>query len=255
MSRFIDKLSRVLQAVPQPMGFRTTPSASERPEMLLVAGLAGVDFDGLAGGIEGADAGLISWSCLNADKQAIGAAMAGVSWGVRLEGAGQYDISAAVAAGCDFLVFPATNTPLGVGKDYDEIGRILQVEPSLDIGMVRAINDLPVDAVLVANEMGERAFLTWHHLMLFQRFVDLLSKPLLVYVPSEVKTGELQALWETGVCGVVVEIKPEQMTGWLKELRRMMGELTPPKRKRGGGKAILPPYVGGSAEADIDDAE
>jgi len=255
MSKFIDKLNRVFQAVPQPMGFRTALSAADKPGLMLVAGLTRADIGAQAGGIEGADAGLMPLSSLAADKQAVNAVMAALPWGVRLEGTGKDDISAAVAAGGDFLVFPATNTPAGLGKDCAKVGKILQVEPSLDIGMVRAINDLPVEAVLMADDAAEDDFVTWHQLMLFKRFVDLLSKPLLVPVPTAVGVGELQVLWELGVAGVVVEIKPGQHTTRLKELRRMIGDLTPPKRKRGRAEAILPPYIGGSVEPDIDDAD
>ena len=74
------------------------------------------------------------------------------------------------------------------------------------------------------GEAGEP--IAWHHLMLFQRLANLLSKPLLVPVPLNITAGELKALWEAGVDGVVVEAGAEPPAGGLKELRQAIGKLT-----------------------------
>ncbi len=59
MSRFIDKLNQVSQAVPLPMGFKAVTPVSSTPKMLLVASLARADVEGLADYVAGADAGLL----------------------------------------------------------------------------------------------------------------------------------------------------------------------------------------------------
>ena len=143
-------------------------------------------------------------------------------------------------AGCDFVVFPATNTPLAILQN-NEVGMILEVEASLGEGLLRAANEMPVDAVLIAAEQRENYFLTWQHLMLFQRFADLLTKPLLVSIPSNVTVGELQALWEAGVNGVIVEVTAGQPQGRLKELRQIIEKLTfPSPRRREKVEPLLP---------------
>ena len=107
--------------------------------------------------------------------------------------------------------------------------------------MLRAINELPVDAVLIASEQKEGHFLTWQHLMLFQRFADLLTKPLLISIPAKVTSVELQALWEAGVTGVIVEVGVKQPQDRLKELRQVIDKLkfTSP-RQRERVEALLP---------------
>ena len=243
MSRFINKLNQLSRAELQPIGFRRTQPVSSKPKMQLVAGLAQENAESLAGYVAGADAGLLHISKLSSGAkilQKISQAMSDIPWGGWLEGGGQAEIKQMTKVGCDFVVFPATNTPLAILQN-DEVGKILEVEASLDEGLLRAVNELPIDAVLIAGERREGYFLTWQHLMLFQRFADLLTKPLLVAIPSNVTDNELQAVWEAGVNGVIVEVTVEQPQDRLKELRQVIDKLAfPLPRKREKTQPLLP---------------
>jgi hypothetical protein len=246
MSKFIDKLKRISQAELQPMGFRTVAPVPQKSRMLLVATLAQVDIDRLTDFVAGADAGLLSIAKLSSGAKTlkqIRQAMSDIPWGGWLKEVGREGIGQMVAAGCDFVVFPAANTSLALLQN-EKLGKVLEVGPGLDPGLLKAIDDLPVDAVLLAAEEGDY-FLTWHHLMLFQRCADLLTKPLLVSVPPEVVASELQALWEVGVGGVVVKAGVGQPEGRVAELRQMLDKLTlPPSGKRKKVEPLLP-YSGG----------
>ena len=79
--------------------------------------------------------------------------------------------------------------------------------------------------------------------MLFQHFADLLTKPLLVSIPSNVTSGELQALWKAGVDGVVIEVTAGQPQDRLEELRRVIDKLTFPTPRRRGKTEPLLPYI------------
>ncbi len=246
MSRFIDKLNQVSQAVPQPVGFRQTQLVSPKPKILLVASLAQADVEDLADYVAGADAGLLHISKLSSGAktlQKMFQLVPDIPWGGWLRDSGRGEIKQVVKVGCDFFVFPTANTSLAIFQD-DEVDKILEVESSLSESLLRAVNELPVDAVLIASEQAEGYFLTWHHLMLFQRFADLLTKPLLVSIPLIVTAGELQALWGAGVDGVVVEVGLGQPAERLKELRQLIDKIIfPSPRKRAKAKALLP-YIG-----------
>jgi len=250
MSRFIDKLNQVSQAIPQPMGFRTTQSALPKLKIQLVANLTQA-VDNLADYVTDADAGLVPNSKLSGKAetlQKISQVMTNIPWGGWLRDINQEDIKQLIKIGCDFVVFPAANTPLAISQN-DELGKILEVEASLSEGLLQAINGLPVDAVLIAAEHEKDYPLTWHHLMLFQRFANSLTKPLLVSIPSNVTASELQTLWETGVDGVVLEVGAKQAAKRLKELRQSIDGLDfSSKRNRGKTEALLP-FVG--RESDI----
>ena len=251
VSKLIDKLKQVSQAEPQPMGFRAAQGVSPKPKMLLVASLAQVDVSGVADYVAGADAGLLPVPKLSSGPktiQKISQVVSGIPWGGWLRGVGGEGIKQMVKVGCDFVVFPAANTSLAMLQD-DEVGKILQVEASLSDGLLRTIPGLPVDAVLIAGEQAKDYFLTWHHLMLFRRCASVLTKPLLVSIPSNVSANELQALWDAGVDGVVVTVGAGQPAGGLKGLRQAIDKLTfPASRKRGKTEALLPRI---DREADV----
>ncbi len=246
MSKFVDKLNQVSQAVPQPMGFKAE-SVSEKPKILLIASLAQNSVDGLAKYVAGADAGLLHISDLSSGVktlQEMRRIVSDIPWGGWLSDTDGGGIRQLVKIDSDFLVFPAANTSLAILQN-DEAGKILEVEASLSEGLLRAISELPVDVVLIAGEQVEASFLTWHHLMIFQRFADLLAKPLLISVPPGVTASELQILWGVGVRGVIVEVGVNQPEGRLKELRQAIDKLTfPSKRRRGKPEALLPSISG-----------
>ncbi len=246
MSKLIDKLKLVSQAVPQPVGFRTTQSVLPKSKILLVASLVQANVEDLANYVAGADAGLLHISKLSSGAktlQKISQVVPDIPWGGWLRASGQGEIKQMVKVGCDFVIFPAANTSLAIFQG-DEVGKILEVEPSLSEGLLRAVNELPIDAVLIASEQAEGYFLTWHHLMLFQRFAGLLTKPLLVSIPLSVTASELQALWGAGVDGVVVEVGVGQPAERLKKLRQLIDKIVfPSPRKRKKAEALLP-YIG-----------
>jgi len=241
-SRFIDKLDQVSRPEPQPIGFRTKQPASPKPKIQLVAILAQEGTQRLADQVAGADAGLlrISEPSLGGNVlQKVSQTLPDIPWGVWLKGDEREGIRQAIKADGDFVVFP-TGTPLAVPEN-DEVGKILEVEASISEGLLRAVNEMPIDAVLIAVEEKEDYFLTWQHLMLFQRFADLLSKPLLVPIPAKVTAVELQALWEAGVVGVVTEVTVEQSQYRLKELRQVIDRLAfPLPRKREKAEPLIP---------------
>jgi len=257
VSRFIDKLNQVSRVVPQSMGFGRAQPVSEKPKILLIASLTKASVGGLTDYVAGADAGLLRIPKLSSRAKTLkemSQAVPDIPWGGWLGNIDQGGIKQMAKAGCDFVVFPAANTPLAPLQN-DKIGKILEVESSLNEGLLRAVNELSVDAVLIAAEQEGEYFLTWHHLMLFQRFADLLTKPLLASIPPNVTVNELQALWGAGVDGVVIEVGAGQPADRLKKLRQVIDKLAfPSQRKRGRAEALLP-HIGREASIVTEEEE
>ena len=255
MSKFIDKLNQASQTELQIMGFRAAKTVSPKPKMLLVASLAQADVSGVADYVAGADAGLLPVHEFNSGIktiQKISKSVPDIPWGGWLkdmEGGGRKQM---LEVGCDFVVFPATDTSLAMLQD-GEVGKILQVKVSLSEGLLRTINDLPVDAVLIAGDQEEDYFLTWHHLMLFRHFASLLAKPL--FIPADVTAKELQALWDGGVDGVVVEVGTGQPAGGLKGLRQVIDKLVLPSSRKQGKTGALLPYIGRERDVIAEEEE
>jgi hypothetical protein len=247
MSRFIDKLNQASKAA-SPLGFKATPAAQSKPKLLLIASLAKVNLDGMADYMAGADAGLILISKLSPGAKTIAEALQAVPdipWGGWLEDVDREEVNQIINTGCDFVVFPASSTALAILQG-DKVGKILEVAASLSDGLLRAIDKLPIDAVLIGSEQEEGQFLTWHHLMYFQHCADLLTKPLLASIPSNVTASELQALWTAGVDGVVVGVGLEQPAGRLIELSKVIDGLTLPSPYKRRKPAASVPYIGGN---------
>lgn len=257
MSQFIDKLKKVSQAAPQPLGFRTTQPSSNKPGILLIASLAQLDVDSLAERVAGADAGLLRTTKLSSGAKALGKisqATPDIPWGGWLEGIAEKEAEQLTKTGFDFVVFPPASTSLAILK-ADKVGKILEVSTSFNKDLLPAVDELPIDAVLVTSEEEKEHFLTWQHLMFFQRCADLLTKPLLVSIPSNISTSELQLLWEAGVNGVMVRLESEQPTGRLQELRQTIDKIAFTATRKSKKTKPLLPYLGGRTNMSVEEDE
>ena len=262
MSQLIDKLNQVSKVVPQTMGFRTAQPALSKPQMLLIASWAKAeDIDSMAEHVAGADAVLLHITKTTSGTKAfqkIAGSLPGTPWGGWLGDTEEKKAKAMVGAGCDFVVFPAASPVLAPSHD-GKVGKILQVESTLSESLLKAVNELPVDAVLASDEREGDYPLTWHHLMLFQRLANLLTKPLLVVTPSNVTGDELKAIWKAGADGVVVEVSAGQPNGRLAELRQIISDRNfLPPRKRRKAEALVPRIgmeTGTTTDIEEDDDE
>jgi len=252
MSKFIDKLKAVSQVGSQPMGFKKTAAAPQKPKMLLVAALAEASAEGLADYMSGADAGLVPVPKSSSGAKTVhklSQVMPDIPWGGWLKDTSGKGEKLAEAGG-DFVVFPP-DTPLAMLQD-SEMGKILEVGASLSEGLIKTIDELPIDAVLISRE-PEKDKLTWQHLMLCRRCAELLAKPLLASVPPGVGSSELQALWAAGVVAVVVETPPK---GRISELRQIIDKLTfPPPSKRRKVEPWLPRITAETGTASEEEEE
>ncbi len=251
MSKFVDKLQRVYHGSASPIGFRKSAADAGSRALLLVANLTGASVkEAKALVAAGIDAGIASSK--TADAIAFGrlaTAVGDIPLGLSLETANRQEIERFVGSGCDFVVF-GLKTPLEVVRK-EEIGKILRVEPSLDQGLVRAIDKLPfpVDGVLVA---GEESSVTVERLLICQRFAELVDRPLLVTLDSSASGGELSSLCEAGVNGLLL---PEGFPAEaLVELRKTVADL-PRVPKRKAKRAALLPQLGGEPETEVEEED
>ena len=241
MSRLIDEFSRATQTAAQPMGFRTARPATPAARILLIASLEIGTTDNPADCTDGANAVLLRPAKSRPTAKTIPAiveSLPDIPWGIYLDDNNDKKAAALVEAGCDFVIIPAAGR-IATTPQEEKVGRILQVESSMDDGLLRAANDLPVDAVLVADTFEGSGPLVWHQLMIFQHLARLISKPLIVPIPLDVNGEELKALWEAGVDGVVVEVDTTG-TGGLKELRQAIDKLPPRSAIKHKMEALLP---------------
>ena len=161
------------------------------------------------------------------------ASLGEIPWGVSFDGVSGEELSRLREMGCDFLVFEAERAPMALLRE-GEMAKVVQIEPSLADGLVGAIEQLPIDAVLIGGE-GETS-LSVHRLMVCQHLASLVRKPLLAAVPIGISREELEELSETGIAGVAVRAE----VGELSRLRQVIDELPSPTRRRERARPLLP---------------
>jgi len=227
------------------MGFHTSRQAETSPSMLIIATVKTNGTGSAVKSIAGADAILLragepELTALNLQK--IVKPLKDIPWGVYFDESGDA-ASKLVESGCDFLVFSPASPISAVPQD-EKTGKILQVESSMDDGLLRAVNDLPADAVLITDTPAESGALVWHQLMIFRHLTTFISKPLLVPVPATISEVELKALWDAGIDGVVIDVTGG---GDLKELRQIAGKLPPRSAPKRGKMDVILPQAGGKA--------
>lgn len=246
MSKFIEKLKSHTQLSPAPLGFGKAP-VQEKARIMLVACVS-KDTKDITGCVNGADVALfsadtpgdIAENVLKLNKE-----VSGVIWGGRLKNA-KLEKAATKNLALDILVFPP-ETPLF--ETPAKMGRILEIAIDIPDTRLRAIDDLPVEAVLVGSVPEQ---MDWQYLISLQRLDNLLAKPLLVMVSSEVAILELQTLWSVGVDGVVVA---EAAAGKLNELRQEIGNAVFPLPRKSKKVDVMLPLTSPVKEAEPDEEE
>jgi hypothetical protein len=244
MSKFAEKLRRIYRGSAPSMGFRKSAEL-DNPLLLIVADLTKAsvkEAKAIAGA--GIDAGIVSSEGLNAASfEKLVKAAGDVPLGLFLESASKQKI----AKLGDFVVF-GVKMPLEVVNE-EGVGKLLKIEPSLDQGLVRAINELPIDGVLVA---GEESQVTIERLLICQRFAELLGKPLLVTVGSSVASGELSSLCEAGISGLL--ISEGLPAGAFADLKKSISSLPRTAKRKARGAALLP-RLGGELGVEAEEEE
>ena len=218
MSEFIDRLKQVFQPPPPPMGFRPKSTDDTRPKIQLVAHVRNYP----QSQIENLAADAIITSELKPVKTDI-------LQGLWMDKGNLEKVDKAIESGADFVVLPSSGVILPADK---KIGKILQINSSVTDVLLRTINDLPLDAVLIDEDNENDGSVTWQKLMLYRRFTGMLTKPVLATISSAVTAAELQLMWEARVSGVIIDIKSASDTAALENLRNLINGLKYPSLKK-----------------------
>ena len=243
MSKFIERLQQVLQPPVQSMGFNAAKSEQTRPRIQLVVDITTGKSKSQPKELDKADALLAPISVVGDSKTICG---------VWLTKGDAEELDKFIKTGVDFVILPESGEVLAADK---KIGKILQIEASITDILLRTVNALPVDAVLIKEEENALV-LTWKRLMLIHRFASLAGKSLMIEVLPTVTDTELQQIWEAGVSGVVVKTDAEQAETVALKLRNIIDKLMfPSKRKQEKSVAIVPHIESLPVEPKEDDGD
>ncbi|MFC1925323.1 hypothetical protein ACFLW2_01340 [Chloroflexota bacterium] len=254
MSRLIKRLRQVSESVAPSLGFKTA-STSPAQTMLLIATLPKSDASQIAEIADaGIDAVLVRSRELAEELQTLrqmSDSIGDIPWGVWPDVMTGEDIKELCNMGGDFITFAAPEAPAALLGE--EIGKVIKLSPPLDDGLIRTINQLPIDAVLL-DFRGEGESITVSHLMDCQRLAGSIHKPLMVAIEQMPDDKEIQALWEAGVNGVVIEVAEESQPDFA-GLRQAIISLPQTRRKSAARGAMLPRLDEESGSTPPEDTE
>jgi len=237
MSRLIEQFQKASRTAAAPMGFRTARPTELPPKIQLIATIEAGTAESPPDYLRPVDAVLIRFTQTNYSAKSLDKATSGlgdIPWGLYAD-----DNEKAAEAGGDFTVF---STASRIDRDTKDgkAGKLLEADPSMDDGLLRDINDLPVDAVIIPGEPDKKGPLIWHQMMIYQHLANMFTKPLIIYVPADINEKELKILWDAGVDGIIVEADAGKAET-LKDLRQTINKLPARAgRKKGKVEARLP---------------
>jgi hypothetical protein len=153
-------------------------------------------------------------------------------WGVQADALDAEQVERLKEAGCDFLVLDPGKTSAAVLDDED-LGKFIPVDSKLEESVARAIHDLPIDGALFGAE--ELLPLTVGRLIDLQLVRGLIDGPFIVSVPQEIARGDLLALRNADVGGLVLDLPK---TDKIATLRETIAGL--PQRRSGPSSSSTP---------------
>ncbi len=259
MSKLLEKLERISEGNGQPLGFGPVVARIKISQMLTIASMPAGNAQLLTAATkEGADALLLTVKNLEKDSKELAKmnrAKAEIPWGVSLEAVSKQDVARLIELGCDYVIFNPAQTPAVVLME-ERIGKVLIIDASLPENLVKAINRLQVDAVLLSPGSGDESTFTVYQLMVLERLAGSAGKYALATMPSGLSTSDIEILWGLGVRGIVVDMAGEQPEQRLSQVKEAIQKLpTTRKKSKEKFRATLPAADRSSAKETQEEEE
>jgi hypothetical protein len=224
------------------MGFGA-PRAQKTPGMALVGLVSGDYTAGMKAIAKLApDAALITGASGLPPLNKVGTSLGeGMPWGLRVSSLTDEEARTYEDGGSDLLAFSLEGTPVSAVAP-DGMARILCIEADIQIEQIRALDALPIDAVLLSMTEVSAPW-TLANLTTIAGVSQRVDKYLLVEVSQLPGAKDLEAIREVGVQGLVVDVGAvaSESLAELKAALLDMPRQRPPTKGRAA--AILPSSV------------
>jgi hypothetical protein len=242
VSKLLDSLEQISRGNSKPMGFASAAARAKLAGMVIIAALDDKDKAAALAG-DYADAILVnSFDEKNASQKS------SLPWGLSIQRSDD-QIAAIEDSGCDFVLMNSEESPIGL-LQKENLCRIIEIDPVLPDGLIRAISQLPVDAALISGDTA----ISMKRLLTCQHIASMVGKHLLIRIPLEISHEELRELWEIGTTGVVVAVSGDDKKG-LAALRKAVDALPAARRKRSLKPSATIPSIAPSSPAEKEEPD
>jgi hypothetical protein len=227
VSKLLEKLEQLSKGNSKPLGFAAAAAKSKVANMIVIAAVDDNDKAAVTAAKEYADAILInSLDGKNTTSKS------GLPWGAPIN-----EPAAIKESGCDFILLNTQDSPIAVLQE-EKLCRIIEIDPAMPDGLIRATNQLPIDIALIAGDTS----ISMKRLLACQHIANMIGKYLIVRIPLEISKEELRELWEIGLTGVVVPVTGDSKKS-LAALRQAVDALPASRRKRGSKTSATIPQI------------
>ena len=227
MSKLLEKLEQISKGNSKPLGFAAVAAKSKLANMVIIAAVDDNDKAAVTAAKEYADALLVnSFDGKNTVSKS------GLPWGAPVS-----EPAAIKESGCDFILLNTQDSPISLLQE-DKLCRIIEIDPAMPDGLIRATNQLPIDIALIAGDTS----ISMKRLITCQHIANMIGKYLIVRIPLEISKEELRAIWEIGMTGVVVPVTGDAKRS-LAALRQAVDALPASRRKRGSKTSATIPQI------------
>ena len=237
MSKFIDYLSRIGDPTPVPMGFGPVKSKERQPSILLVGS---IQLTKLANKPESAsvpvDSVIIEATEFEEDllDKAI-SKIGNTPWGVRTGNLTDEQLDLLISKGCDFVIFGLEQTNISL-FDHDDLGKIFAIQSGIERDCGRAIDTLPIDAVIIEGVNLPKK-LSVEDLLNISKDRTLLGFPCLLSGNRNIEDEEIKILRDMQISGIINSLGNKRR---IQKSISFIDSLTPQKRAQTSHNALIP---------------
>ena len=232
MSKLLEKLEHISKGNSKPFGFAAAAAKSKIANMVIIAAVDDNDKAAIAAAKEYADAILVNSL---AGKNT--ASKINLPWGAPVSETTDKQLSAIKESGCDFILLNTQDSPIAPLQE-EKLCRMIEIDPAMPDGLIRAVNQLPVDIALIAGDTA----VSMQRLLVCQHIANLVGKYLLLRIPLETSAEDLREIWETGITGVVTTVAGNAKKE-LAALRQSVDSLPAARRKRISKTGATIPHI------------
>ncbi|MFA5375282.1 MAG: hypothetical protein WC455_05945 [Dehalococcoidia bacterium] len=231
MSKLLEKLEHISKGNSKPLGFAAAAAKSKPVNMVIIAAVDDNDKAAVTAAKEYADAILVNSIAVKNI-----ASKSGLPWGAPIS-----ELAAIKESGCDFILLNTDDSPIALLQE-EKLCRIIEIDPAMPDGLIRATNQLPVDIALISGDTS----ISMKRLIACQHIANMIGKYLIVRIPLEISGDELREIWEIGMTGVVVPVTGDAKKG-LAALRQAVDDLPASRRKRSSKTNVSIPQIAPAA--------
>ena len=229
MSKLLDRLEEVTKGPIRALGFGQRPDLEQRATMVLVSWASAVNKQGFSKIVSLSDAIIVNENGLaKAKRETKSKKPEKYIFGIAFETDNGDQINVVKKKGGDFFVVHLDRTSVNSMGD-GEISRALVISADLDEALMRGLEDLPID-ILILKCPNSEGPLSLTDLLQISNVRLAMSRYMLIEWNSPLKPRELEQLRDLGVDGILTDFEKTGI-GTIEKLRENIDSLPPRKPK------------------------